>query len=439
MRQRLTRMKQADPATLGRDKADPMPVEKYESGSPSSWGEDVYEKNLAEMDKREETGHAAESKKDFGPGVKEAAIKKAKEIKAKAVKCVRIAEAILPGAKEAAIEDQGLDLMELSDRAIEATLTRLAEMEGEGEEAKEESEEEVVKEARSLLAKVRGLIAEFKSEEAPMTEESMEEDCGYEEEMTEAEKKASVLVKKAKGIILAAEAEEEMGKEEEAEELKKEAREVLASARKVLAGLDDLHPALKENAEKMMEQAGKEEDAEADLEAKKAAALRHLEAARKLMAEVDAEAMEEAPMAEEAKEEAPMAEAMAEEAKEEAPMAEEAMEDEAEAEAAEADEEEAMEMEELATELDMIPSEKDEALEEIFMNEDMKEAKEAYEMAFGGKDDEAKEEAEEAPVKTASKKGAKSLKAGIKISSVNSADDLSSLWDSPPDVSHLFK
>jgi len=83
--------------------------------------------------------------------------------------------------------------------------------------------------------------------------------------------------------------------------------------------------------------------------------------------------------------------------------------------------------------LDMIPSEKDEGLEEIFMNEDMKEAQEAYEAAFGeGKED------EEAPVKTASKKGAKSLKAGIKISSVSNSD-LSNLWDAPPDVSHLFK
>jgi hypothetical protein len=437
MRHRLTRMKQADPATLGREKADPMPVEKYETGSPSSWGEDVYEKNLAEGDKREETGHAAESKKDFGPGVKEAAIKKAKEIKAKAVKCVRIAEAILPGAKEAAIEDQGLDLMELSDRAIEATLKRLAEVEAE-DEAKEESEEEVVKEARSLLAKVRGLIAEMKDEEAPMAEEA-KEDCGDEamEEMSEAEKKASVLVKKAKGIILAAEAEEEMGKEEEAEELKKEAREILASARKVLAGMEDLHPALKENAEKMKEEAGKEEEVE-DLDAKKAAALRHLEAARKLMAELEAEAKEDAAPEEAAPEEAKEEAAPeAEEAKEEA--APEAAEEAPEAEAMEEDESEmGMEEEELAAELDMIPSEKDEALEDIFMNEDMKEAKEAYEMAFGGKYDEAKEEAEEAPMKTASKKGAKSLKAGIKISSVNS-DDLSSLWDSPPDVSHLFK
>jgi hypothetical protein len=421
-------MKKADPFTLGREKD---PAGNYAKGSPSEWGEDVYEKNLSDSDSREETGHAAESKKDFGPSVKEAAIKQAKQIKAKAVKCVRIAEAMLPNASEDEIEDQGLDLMELSDRAVEATLKRLAEIEAEAEdaEAHEEDEteaEEVAKQARVLLAKVRGMIAELEEteeeaaeevEEEAAEEEAAEEEVEEEEaseeapEMSEAEKQASVLVKKAKGIILAAEAEEELGDVEEAEELKKEARKVLASARRVLAGLEDLHPALQENAKKMKEEGGLEEELpEASLEEKKAAAFRHLEAARRLMAEWEAECGKE--------EEAPEAPEAAEED-------EEAMEEEVEAD---------LDLEEAAEEdLDMIPSDKDEALEEIFMNEDMKDAQEAYEMAFNG---EGKEE--EAPVKTASKKGAKSLKSGIKISSVSNSD-LSNLWDAPPDVSHLFK
>jgi hypothetical protein len=422
MRNRLTRLKKADPFTLGREKENP-PVEKYTNGDPDSWAETTYDKKHWEDDKREETNHAAES------SVK-ASVKVARELREKALKCVHIASALFPTASEETLEAQGFDLMELSDRSIEATLKRIAEMEEVKEdEAQEEDQEEVMKEARSLLAKVRSLIAE--AEEGEKEEALEEEACEDEEEMNQAEKAASVLVKKASALVAAAEYEEEIGAEEEAEAKKEEAKQILAKAKKILAG--ELPPALKENAEKMKqlheegaEEAELSEEAheEMSLEEKKEAALRHLAAAKKLMAEVDDK--------EEALEEVQPEEAMEDEVESE----EEAMEEEVESEEEAMEDEEELSMEEV----DMIPSEKDEALEDLFMSPDMKDAKEAYEDAFGGEAQEDKEEKQAS--KTASKapkKGAKTLKGGLKISSVNSAEDLSNLWDCPPDVSHLFK
>jgi hypothetical protein len=435
MRNRLTRLKKADPFTLGREKENP-PVEKYTNGDPDSWAETPYDKKHWEDDKREETNHAAESDHNFGASVK-ASVKVARELREKALKCVHIASALFPTASEETLEAQGFDLMELSDRSIEATLKRIAEMEEMKEdEAQEEEQEEVMKEARSLLAKVRSLIAEAEEGEK---EEALEEDeaCEDEEEMNQAEKAASVLVKKASALVAAAEYEEEIGAEEEAEAKKEEAKQILAKAKKILAG--ELPPALKENAEKMkkLHEEGAEvdnsklnteglEEAEMSLEEKKEAALRHLAAAKKLMAEVGVEDKEEA------HEEEAQSEAMEEEVESE----EEAMEEEVESEEEAMEDEEELSMEEV----DMIPSEKDEALEDLFMSPDMKDAKEAYEDAFGGEAHEEKEEKQAS--KTASKapkKGAKTLKGGLKISSVNSAEDLSNLWDCPPDVSHLFK
>jgi hypothetical protein len=443
MRKRLT--KQADPYTLGRDKENP-PVEKYKNGDPSSWAEDPDMKHRWEGEKREETGHAAPSGEkesaEWPKAAKESALKSAKELKAKAINCVRIAGFMFPNASEAELENIGFSLMELSPRAIQAHLDMI-----EKSEKSATATDDVGADLRELVARTKKLVAEAEADDAEGEDEAMEED---DQEMTEQEKSASVLAKKAKVLIAEAELSAEEGKEEAAEEKKKEAKKLLAQAKKVLAG--ELPPALKENAEKMKEKhEAKEEDmaapaaaapAEAapapaapvlaSIEAKKAEALRHLEAAKKLMAEVEEHKVpgtmdQEHPAAAEADDE------MKEEAKEEdekdALPAEEAKEED------EKEEEEAAEGDDMEMgDIDMVPSESDEELDDLFMSPDMKEAQEAYEDAFG------KEEGKEAASKTASKKkGAKTLGAGVKISSANSADDLSNLWECPPDVSHIFK
>lgn len=489
MRQRLTRNKQADPYTLGRSKENP-PAEKYMNGDPSSWAEDPDMSHPWEKEKREETGHAAENKDmsgDFGKeSPKSAAIKSAKELKAKAIKCIRIAEAMFPTASETVWEEQGFALMELSDRAIQATLD---------------------------LIEKHAAPAAATAEEAKVAAEKVAEEEDEDEEMSDQEKKAGLLVKRANSLIAEAQFQEALGMGDKAEALKKEARSVLATAKKVLAG--ELPEALKEHmfgdkeeggekkeeekkeaaapaapavTEKKADEAapadmskgapvdasGKPEDAvpadkDMTVTAKAAEATRLLEAAKKLMAEVEA-AKAPVTASAEAAAEAPATEKVAEGmnadvSNSEIPseMKEEAKEEDEEEEAMEEEEEEAHEHDFGMG--DMVPQSNDAGLEGLFMTPEMQDAKEAYEAAFGMKADEAPAapmapapmaapmapapmaEAPAAPAldhkaasKTASaKKGAKSLKAGIKISGAQGSDDLSSLWDCPPDVSHLFK
>lgn len=455
-RQRLT--KKADPYTLGRDKENPK-VEKYMTGDPSTWAEDPDMEHRWENEPREETGHAAKGKADkeapaWPKSAKENAMRVAKELKAKAINCVRIAEAMFPKASEEFLENQGFDLMELSDRAIKATIERLESYEGESKEA---ASDEVTTELRDLLAKTKKLVAEAEGEmkaeeEKPEAaeadeDEKKEEEAAEEEEeapaeMSEQEKKASILTKKAKVLVAEAEVAEEEGNAALASEKKEAAKALLASAKKVLAG--ELPPALAENAEKMKEEKAPEaaevDNSKLNVTAsdKKAEALKHLEAAKKLMAEVAEVEKAESASTSSASNENPSADALTQEH----PAAESAEEDaegekkeEEKAEAAEGDcDDMGMGMDD---DLDMIPSESDEELDGLFMSPEDKEAQEAYEGAFGGGAGEQMGEKEASAPKQ--KKGAKTLKAGLKISSAGAADELSNLWDCPPDVSHVFK
>lgn len=509
MRQRLTRLKKADPYTLGRDKENP-PVEKYMTGDPDSWAETPYSMHMWEGEKREETGHPAPMDHNYGADKKVAALTSAKEMRAKALKCVRIAEALFPNASEALLTQQGFDFMELSPRAVEATLKRLADDaaadDKDAEEAKEadDAEDDILKEARAQLAEVKKLIAEAKEEDDEEEEAKEEDDEEAKEEdeeeakedddmdaMSESDKKAYVLTKKADALITQAEKEKNV---KLAETLKNEARQHLLDARKLLAG--ELPPALAENAEKMKDQAAEADPApaaapaeaapaapaapvamEADdempesLEEKKAAAMKSLEAAKKAV-----EALEAASKKAKAEKKADAALEGEDGAKDSAsassnenPSADkkpfehpEAMEedDEEEEEAKEADDmllNEAADAKEddadgdadadmmgMEGDIDMMSGQADEGLEDLFMSPDMKDAKEAYEEAFGGAPAEDADAEQPKMAKAASKaqpkKGAKTLKGGIKLSSAQaSSDDLSNLWDCPPDVSHLFK
>lgn len=491
MRQRLTRNKQADPFTLGRSKENP-PAEKYMTGDPSTWAEDADMSHPWEKETREETGHAKENKDmggDFGKeSPKSAAIKSAKELKAKAIKCIRIAEAMFPTASETVWEEQGFALMELSDRAVQATL-------------------DIIEKQAELAA-----AAAPSSEEAKVAAEKVaeDEDDSEEEEMSGEEKKAALLVKRANSLIAEAQFQEALGAADKAESLKKEARSVLATAKKVLAG--ELPEALKEHmfgdkeeggekkeeekkeaaaaapAEKKadaapadmsagapVDAAGKPEDAvpadkDMSVTAKATEANRLLEAAKKLMAEVQAAQATVAAPATEKVAEGMDADVSSDKIPEEMKEEEAKEEDEEEECAMEEEEEEAHEADFGMG--DMVPPQSDDkGLEGLFMTPEMQDAKEAYEAAFGFKTDDAPmappapamagpmappapapmappADAPAAPgldhlkgaSKTASaKKGAKSLKAGLKISSAQSSDDLSNLWDCPPDVSHLFK
>ena len=126
MRQRLSwnldkvaeQMKKADPYTMNQEHAN-NPVEKYHSGDPDSWGETPDMKTPWKNEGRDETGHPAPAHE---------AVKAARMLEDKALKCITIAQRMLPGAVDAAIEEQATDLMYLPERSIMATLQRQAEL-----------------------------------------------------------------------------------------------------------------------------------------------------------------------------------------------------------------------------------------------------------------------------------------------------------------------
>lgn len=515
MRKRLT--KKADPYTLGRDRENP-PVEKYMTGDPSTWAEDVHPEHRWEDDTREETGHPGPNKKEkdspeWPKMAKEHALKSAKELKAKAINCVRIAGYMFPKASETELETIGFNLMELSDRAIQATLEQI----DKNEKTAGSDKDEVGAELRELVARTKKLVAEAEEEKEEEEEEASEDDED-EEEMSEHEKEAAVLTKKAKVLVAEAELAAEEGKTAAAEEKKTEAKKLLAKAKKLVAGPSlEVDPSVDAGKQKVMPPAAEEDEEEvkeekkeaaaaapapaakkaaepapkfeptpmnkelsdskipAALKDKKEAALRHLEAAKALMAE--AEQMEgvlddEHPAEKSVHEGAHEADEAAEEIPPELQANADKMKEKAHGgEAAEGDVDaphdtpqpegqqgpgtsaEVHKMnqgEGISTaaegeddmgmgDIDMVPSEHDEELDDLFMSPDMKEAQEAYDEAFGKDADKEASVSKTASTAKQPKKGAKTLGAGVKVSASSGADDLSSLWDCPPDVSHIFK
>jgi hypothetical protein len=109
-------------------KADPGP-DDYKNGDTSSWAEDPhpgpYENGEHPATPDEGTSH---------PAAKAASVE---DLERRAAKCIRIATAMLgEGATVAAIEDQALTLMDLSDSAIKASLDRLSGGESKGDQSK---------------------------------------------------------------------------------------------------------------------------------------------------------------------------------------------------------------------------------------------------------------------------------------------------------------
>jgi hypothetical protein len=111
-------MKQADPYTMNQDRKNP-PVEKYETGDPSAWAEDQNKNTPWKNEGRTETGHPAPARE---------AVVQARKLEDKALKCITIAQRMLPGALDEMIEDQATDLMFLPENSITATLQRQSDL-----------------------------------------------------------------------------------------------------------------------------------------------------------------------------------------------------------------------------------------------------------------------------------------------------------------------
>ena len=124
MRQRLTwekdaaMNKKADPYTMNQEHAN-NPVEKYKTGDPSTWAEDPDMKKPWEGEGRNEVGLPAPARE---------AVMAAQKLEDKALKCITIAQRMLPGSPDELIEAQATDLMYMPERCVLATLSRQAEL-----------------------------------------------------------------------------------------------------------------------------------------------------------------------------------------------------------------------------------------------------------------------------------------------------------------------
>ena len=186
----------ASPAYQGQKDAD-----AYDIGGPSEFAEDPHPGPYANGE------HPATP--DEGPA---SPAYKAAALERKAAKCIRIASAMLgEGATVAAVEDQALALMDLSDRAIQASLSRIA-----GEEEVEEEEEEEVEEAAKGKKAYRHLASRVARLERVLIRLAEEEGDDDDDDDDDAEEAAKG--KKAYGMYMGDEMDEmaldEMLKEE---------------------------------------------------------------------------------------------------------------------------------------------------------------------------------------------------------------------------------
>jgi len=110
--------KQADPYTMNQDHKN-NPVEKYDVGGPADFAETPSTKTPWKNEGRNEVGLPSPAAK---------AVQAARILEDKALKCITIAQRVLPGASDDLIEKQATDFMYMPDRAIIATLQRQAEL-----------------------------------------------------------------------------------------------------------------------------------------------------------------------------------------------------------------------------------------------------------------------------------------------------------------------
>lgn len=140
--------KKADPYTMNQDHAN-NPVEKYKTYDTSTGNEDPDMRKPWEAEGRTETGHpapAAEAAPMAAPMPAPAAapaaapapeaaeeparqaVMAARQLEDKALKCITIAQRMLPGADDSMVEAQATDLMYMPERCVMASLQRQSEL-----------------------------------------------------------------------------------------------------------------------------------------------------------------------------------------------------------------------------------------------------------------------------------------------------------------------
>lgn len=224
-RQRLSWVnKQADPYTMNQDHPNP-PVSKYQTGNPSTWAEDPHMATPWKTEGRTETGHPAPARE---------AVVAARKLEDKAIKCITIAQRMLPGAADEIIEEQATDLMYLPERSIMATLQRQSVLAEEivtsGKKMDDDDDDEADKSAKG--EKEMPEEEEEKSaakDEKEMSEEEEEKSAAKKKDMTEEEEAEKAA---AKGEKEMPEEEEEKSAAKKKDETQYEEEEKSAAKKK---------------------------------------------------------------------------------------------------------------------------------------------------------------------------------------------------------------
>ncbi len=212
--------KQADPYTMNQDHTNP-PASKYDIGGPSEFAEDPDMKTPWKNEGRVETGHPAPARE---------AVKAARQLEDKALKCITIAQRILPGASDNIIEDQATDFMHLPDKCILATLQRQAELAEKLAKDDEKDEEKMEEEKEAKEEKV--------VEEKPAEKEAAKEKEEPEEE-EEKEAKEEKVAEEKPAEKEAAKEKEEPEEEEEEKEAKEEPKKEATAEMDIELGGDN--------------------------------------------------------------------------------------------------------------------------------------------------------------------------------------------------------
>lgn len=183
-------------------------ADAYENGDPSSWAEDPHPGPYPQ------SAHPAYP--DEGPAspayiAKQGSV--ALALERKAAKCVRLASAMLgPGASQHEVENQAFAFMDMSERALQASLSRLAQQgDGEGAEDDAEAEEQQAKKEATLRRRAQAKKDEEEEQQAEK-EEQQEVKGGKKAALA----KAAYLRRLAQQIE--EEVEEEVEEEDESED-----------------------------------------------------------------------------------------------------------------------------------------------------------------------------------------------------------------------------
>ena len=281
MRERLTKQamgKNDSPTTMDVQVENPS-ADKYETGNPESWAEGVNMDRPWEAENsagREETGHPKMKAK---ANTYASMVREAKELEAKAMRCLKMAETILPDATVDVIEKQAVDFMTMSSNSVNSTLRRMREF------------DEVISEAR--VAKIVDAVMEVMAEEKEEEKEEVKEEVKEAKEEVKEEEKEEEKEDEDTKIATIVEAVLEVLAEEEKEEEKEEKEDKCAS--------DDKDEEEKEE-EKEVKEASKEEVKEEEEEVKEASDDKDEEEKEEEKEEVKEAAKEEEEEEEEVKE-----------------------------------------------------------------------------------------------------------------------------------------